>query len=113
MVGNNSKGWNGCLSKVGKDAEIHAFLKISWYKSGFKRQNKKLNIPQKFDTDNLNLFKDNLIIVKAYHNTVNNTNSKEKKSKKKKLIKVRKKHYNFIIFLFFFIPRWTLKNPDK
>ena len=95
MLGNNSKGWNGCLSKVGKDAAIHAFLKLAGYKSGFKKQNKKINIPRKYDTDNLNLFKDNLIIVKTYHNTVKNTNSKEKKKQKKETNKNKEETLQF------------------
>ena len=83
MFQNEEKGFYGSLSKVGRDAAIHAFLKLSGYKSGPKKNEKKQKI-LKMDGDNLDYFKDNLIIVKSYYNNVKNINKSYKKTETNK-----------------------------
>ena len=82
MIENESKGWYGSLSKIGRDAAILAFLKLSGFKGNVSKKHAKKKVP-KMDSDNLDHFKDNLIIIQAYHNSVKNIN----KSNKKMIIK--------------------------
>ena len=86
MFINETKGWYGSLSKTGRDAAIHAFLKLSGYKSGPKKQVTKKKVP-KMENNNLDHFRDNLIIVKKYHNSVN-----IKRNSNKKLMKETNKN---------------------
>ena len=94
MFKNEKKGFYGSLSKIGRDAAIHAFLKLAGYnKSGSQKRPKKR--PKKMDDDNLDYFKDNLVIVKTYHNSVKNINKQKKKSKTEITVKKDDKLYKF------------------
>jgi len=86
MILNTTKGWYGSLSKTGRNAAIHAFLKLAGFKSGFRKPKKKI---VKKETDSLSHFRDNLVIVKAYSNAIKyegdnqKTKSKDNANKKK------------------------------
>jgi len=86
MILNTAKGWYGSISKTGKNAAIHAFLKLAGFKSGFRKPKKKI---EKKETDSLSHFRDNLVIVKAYQNAIKyegdnqRTKSKDNANKKK------------------------------
>ena len=77
MIVNNAKGWYGSLSKVGRDAAIHAFLKLTGYKETPTRKPIKKKVP-KMDTDNLEYLKDNSIIILPYHNSIKTINKSNK-----------------------------------
>ena len=86
MILNTTKGWYGSISKTGRNAAIHAFLKLAGFKSGFRKPKKKI---EKKETDSLSHFRDNLVIVKAYRNAIKyegdnqKTKSKDNANKKK------------------------------
>ena len=86
MILNTKKGWYGSISKTGRNAAIHAFLKLAGFKSGFRKPKKKI---EKKEVDSLSHFRDNLVIVKAYSNPIKyeednqRTKSKDNANKKK------------------------------
>ena len=43
MFENKAKGWYGSLSRIGKNAAIHAFLKLAGFNSGLSKVKKKKN----------------------------------------------------------------------
>lgn len=104
MYNSKIKGFDGCLSKMGRDAAIHAFLKLSGYDRKGLKKKPKINKKKKYDMDSLNNFKDNLIIVKTYHNTVKCINTKERKKTKKK-VKTNKNKEEILQFHNFFHPQ--------
>ena len=80
MFINETKGWYGSLSKIGRDAAIQAFLKLSGYKHGPKKQIPHKIVP-KMEKNNLENFRDNLIIIKKYYNTVKDIKKNSNKQK--------------------------------
>ena len=80
MFINETKGWYGSLSKIGRDAAIQAFLKLSGYKNGPKKQIPQKIVP-KIEKNNLENFRDNLIIIKKYYNTVKDIKKNSNKQK--------------------------------
>ena len=93
MFENKAKGWYGSLSRIGKNAAIHAFLKLAGFNSGLsKAKKKKTNI----NSDSLSSFRDNLITVKKYQNSVKLIKTDPNKNSKKENIKKKEKvQYHF------------------
>ena len=83
MIENKENEDRLCLSKVGKDTEIYAFLKLSGYKIISSHSHKK---KRKFNLylNDLEHLKDNLIIVKNYETSIDESIKKELEKRLKK-----------------------------
>ena len=76
MIEKKGKAYKSSLSKAGKDSAIHAFLKLSGYKIMSPKNPKK---KRKFNLflDDLDHLKDNLIIVKNYETSIDESMKKQ------------------------------------
>ena len=111
MIENKENEDRLCLSKVGKDTEIYAFLKLSGYKIISSHSHKK---KRKFNLylNDLEHLKDNLIIVKNYETSIDESIKRELEFEKQ-FQKVKNKKNKNKINLNFFHTIKTAENYSK
>lgn len=95
MMEKKGKEYKKCLSKAGKDSAIQAFLKLSGYKGISPKKRKKKNI--NIILDDLSNLNDNLIIIKNYETSLDESMKKHLENEKqiKQTIPKRKEKINF------------------